>query len=688
MSKQLDKMRNIGIAAHIDSGKTTVTERILYYTGVVHKIGEVHEGAATTDFMPQEQERGITIQSAAITCEWKDNQINIIDTPGHVDFTIEVGRSLRVLDGVIAVFCGVGGVQPQSETVWRQTNRYKVPRIVFVNKMDRVGADYFKVIDQINLKLQGNVVPMQLPVGESENFSAIIDLFSMKMYIFDDKDRGSSLIIKDIPADLLSRAQDLRSTMIEKICELEESLSERFLEGDNISELDLKQALRKGVLERRITPAFCGTAFKNKGIQLLLDAVVEYLPSPNDIDSAKGILVSNNQEVECLAKNSEPLAGLVFKIITDQFGVLSFVRIYSGVLRSGSYVMNVNKGTKDRVSRLVRLRASKKEEVDSLSAGDIGAIVGLKDSSTGDTICDESRQLLLEKIDVPAPVISASIEPANKSDYEKMILSLRKMTQEDPSLHFTFDKEIGQTVIRGMGELHLEIVVDRLKREHKVEVSQGKLQVAYKETIQRAVNAEGKYIKQSGGRGNYGHVKIKFEPLARGKGFEFENAIVGGSIPREYIPAIQKGLEEAKEIGVLAGYQIVDFKAILYDGSYHDVDSSELAFKVAASLCLKDAMQKANACLLEPIMRVEVETPADYFGDVMGDLNSRRGKITGMESQSDAQSIIAEVPLGHMFGYSTELRSMTKGRATYSMEFFAYREVPKVIQDSIIESKK
>jgi elongation factor G len=688
MSKQLDKMRNIGIAAHIDSGKTTVTERILYYTGVVHKIGEVHEGAATTDFMPQEQERGITIQSAAITCEWKDYQINIIDTPGHVDFTIEVGRSLRVLDGVIAVFCGVGGVQPQSETVWRQTNRYRVPRIIFVNKMDRIGADYFKVIDQINLKLQGNVVAMQLPVGESDGFSAIIDLFSMKMYIFDDKDKGSSLIVKDIPADLLARAQELRMSMIEKVCELDESLSERFLEGLEISDFELKAALRKGVIDRVITPAFCGTAFKNKGVQLLLDAVVEYLPSPNDIVSTKGILVSNDQEVDCLPKNSEPLAGLVFKIITDQFGVLSFIRIYSGVLRSGSYVLNVNKGTKDRVSRLVRLRANKKEEVDSLAAGDIGAIVGLKDPSTGDTICDESRPLLLEKIDVPAPVISASIEPVNKSDYEKMILSLRKMTQEDPSLHFTFDKEIGQTVIKGMGELHLEIVVDRLKREHKVEVSQGKLQVAYKETIQKAVDAEGKYIKQSGGRGNYGHVRIKFEPLVRGKGFEFENAVVGGSIPREYIPAIQKGLEEAKEIGVLAGYQIVDFKATLYDGSYHDVDSSELAFKVAASLCLKDAMQKANACLLEPIMRVEVETPADYFGDVMGDLNSRRGKITGMEAQGESQSIIAEVPLGHMFGYSTELRSMTKGRATYSMEFCAYREVPKIVQDSIVASKK
>lgn len=688
MSKQLDKIRNIGIAAHIDSGKTTVTERILFYTGVVHKIGEVHEGAATTDFMPQEQERGITIQSAAITCEWKDIQINIIDTPGHVDFTIEVGRSLRVLDGVVAVFCGVGGVQPQSETVWRQTNRYKVPRIVFVNKMDRIGANYFKVIDQINAKLQGNVVAMQMPIGESEGFSAIIDLFSRKLYVFDEKDKGSSVIVKDIPDEFSDEVEKLRLNMVEKICELDDTLSERFLDGEDISNVDLKKALRKGVIDRVITPAFCGTAFKNKGIQLLLDAVVDYLPSPNDIPATKGILASTGKEVECLPTNSEPLAGLVFKIVTDQFGVLSFVRIYSGVLRSGSYIYNVNKNSKDRVSRLVRLRANKKEEVDILSAGDIGAIVGLKEPNTGDTICDESRLLLLEKIDVPAPVISASIEPVNKSDYEKMIFALKKMTQEDPSLHFTFDKEVGQTVIRGMGELHLEIVVDRLKREHKVEVAQGKLQVAYRETIQKTVEAEGKYIKQSGGRGNYGHVKIRFEPLPRGKGFEFVNGVVGGAIPREYIPAVQKGLEEAKESGIVAGYPVVDFRAVLYDGTYHDVDSSELAFKIAASLCLKDAMQKANACLLEPIMKVEVETPPEYYGDVMGDLNSRRGKIVGMGDNHGSQNIIAEVPLGYMFGYSTELRSMTKGRASYSMEFYVYREIPKVIQDSIVAAKK
>lgn len=685
-SDKLKQIRNIGIAAHIDSGKTTVTERILYYTGVVHKIGEVHEGAATTDFMEQEKERGITIQSAAITCEWNRHQINIIDTPGHVDFTIEVGRSLRVLDGVVTVFCGVGGVQPQSETVWRQANRYKVPRIIFVNKLDRIGADYFKVIAQVNEKLGGNAVAMQLPIGESDQFHAIIDLFKMEMAVFEEKDRGSSIVWKEIPIEYLEKAKSLRQSMVEKICELREDLSDKFLNGEHISDIELKAALRAGVIERVIVPAFCGTAFKNKGIQLLLDAIVEYLPSPLDIPFIEGILISTEEKVKCHSVYNEPLAGLVFKIITDPFGVLSFIRIYSGVLRAGSYVYNVNKNTKDRVSRLVRLRANKKEEVDELGAGDIGAIVGLKDPGTGDTICDESRKLLLEKIDVPAPVISTSVEPVNKADYEKMIFSLRKMTQEDPSLQFTYDKETSQTVIRGMGELHLEIVVDRLKREHKVEATQGKLQVAYKETIQKSGEAEGKYIKQSGGRGQYGHVKIKFEPLPRGKGFEFVNGVVGGSVPREYIPAVQKGLEDAKNTGILAGYLVVDFKATLYDGSYHDVDSSEMAFQVAASLAFKEGMAKCGACILEPIMKVEVETPADYFGDVMGDLNSRRGKILGMEMQNETQVVVSEVPLSEMFGYSTELRSMSKGRATYSMEFALYKEVPRVVQDNIIKS--
>ena len=686
MSIALDKIRNIGIAAHIDSGKTTLTERILFYTGVLHKIGEVHEGAATTDFMEQERERGITIQSAAITCEWKKNQINIIDTPGHVDFTIEVGRSLRVLDGAVAVFCGVGCVQPQSETVWRQMNRYHVPRIIFVNKLDRIGANYFKAIEQINLKLHGNAIPMQLPIGESENFSGIIDLFSMKLALFDEKDKGVSVEWSDIPASHKEHAERLKAHMIEKICELDEGLSERFLEGEDISTEELKAVLRKGVIERKITPAFCGTAFKNKGIQLLLDAVIDYLPSPIDIGSVEGDAYNSDEKITCPVDPNAPLAALVFKIISDPFGTLSFVRIYSGVLKSGSYVYNSVRNTKDRVSRIVRLRANKREEMDELRAGDIGAVVGLKDPSTGDTICSEEKKILLEKIDVPAPVISASVEPVLKTDYEKMVLSLRKMTQEDPSLQFSYDKETNQSVIRGMGELHLEIVVDRLKREHKVEVLQGKLQVAYKETIQKLVNSEGKYIKQSGGRGQYGHVYIKFEPLPRGKGFEFVNAIVGGSIPREYIPAVEKGLTEALNTGILAGYSVVDLRATLYDGSYHDVDSSEMAFQIAASLCLKDGMQKANACLLEPIMKVEVETPAEYFGDVMGNLNSRRGKISGMEMQGATQVIVAEVPLAEMFGYSTDLRSMTKGRATYSMVFSTYKEVPKAVQDTIIRS--
>jgi len=687
MAIHLSKLRNIGIAAHIDSGKTTVTERILFYTGVVHKIGEVHEGAATTDFMEQERERGITIQSAAITCEWKDVQVNIIDTPGHVDFTIEVGRSLRVLDGVVAVFCAVGGVQPQSETVWRQANRYKVPRIIFVNKMDRIGANYFKTIEQINSKLHGNAVAMQCPIGESDSFSGVIDLLSMKEISFSEGDRGSTIIQSDVSPAYFERAKSLRAAMVEKICELDDDLVEKFLNGDEISIEELKSVLRRGVLQRKIAPAFCGTAFKNKGIQPMLDAVIDYLPSPLDIDPAVGILESDGSSVICSSSRSESLAALVFKIITDQFGVLSFVRVYSGVLKSGSYVFNVNKGSKDRVSRLVRLRANKKEEVDEIAAGDIGAVVGLREPNTGDTVCDESRKLFLEKIDVPAPVISASVEPINSADYDKMVVSLRKMVQEDPSLHFTYDKETSQTVIRGMGELHLEIVVDRLKREHKVEVTQGKLQVAYKETIQKMVEAEGKYIRQSGGRGQYGHVRIKFEPLSRGKGFEFVNAIVGGTIPREYIPAVEKGLEEAKNNGVLAGYPIVDFRATLHDGSFHEVDSSEIAFHVAASLCLKDGISRGDACLLEPVMRVEVETPADYFGDVMGDLNARRGKICGMEMQSGSQIIVAEVPLAEMFGYSTELRSMTKGRATYSMEFQMYKEVPKAIQNNIVASQ-
>lgn len=687
MSVPLDKLRNIGIAAHIDAGKTTVTERILFYTGLSHKIGEVHEGAATTDWMEQERERGITIQSAAVTCRWKNFQINIIDTPGHVDFTIEVGRSLRVLDGVVAVFCGVGSVQPQTETVWRQANRYRVPRIIFVNKMDRIGADYFKVIKDANTKLHANAVAMQMPLGESDTFSGVVDLLSRKLFTFGEEDRGSTVIEGPVPEELKDRVEVLRAALVEKICELEDALSEKFLNEVEISIEELKTALRKGVLERRIVPAFCGTAFKDKGVQPLLDAVIDYLPSPLDIPPVIGEIPGTGKTEERHADPKEPLAGLVFKIATDQFGTLCFVRIYSGTLTSGSYIINTTKGSKERVSRLVRLHANKREEIDELRAGDIGAIVGLKDIMTGDTICHEEKPVILEKIDVPAPVISTSVEPKNKSDYEKMTIALRKMTQEDPSLRFTFDRETGQTVIRGMGELHLEIVVDRLKREHKVEATQGKLQVAYKETIQKSFDAEGKFIKQSGGRGQYGHVWIKFEPLERGKGFEFVDDIVGGSIPREFIPAVQKGLEEAIQNGILGGYPVVDIRASLHDGSYHDVDSSEMAFQVAASLALKEGMRNADACLLEPIMKVEVETPDEYLGDVMGDLNSRRGRILGMEEKHGAQIVLAEVPLAEMFGYSTQLRSMTKGRATYTMEFDSYQKVPKVAQDLILSAK-
>lgn len=687
MSISLDRFRNIGIAAHIDAGKTTVTERVLFYTGLSHKIGEVHEGAATTDWMEQEKERGITIQSAAVSCLWNGYNINIIDTPGHVDFTIEVGRSLRVLDGVVAVFCGVGGVQPQTETVWRQANRYKVPRIMFVNKLDRIGADYFKVIKEANTKLKANAVAMQLPVGESENFIGVVDLLTRTYMTFSEEDRGITVIKQDVPAELKDRVEELRLELVEKACELDDKLAEKFLNEEEVTIDEVRAAIRKGVIERQITPAFCGSAFKDKGIQPMLDAVVDYLPSPLDIPPVVGIIPGTDRTEERTASPDAPLAGLVFKIATDQFGTLCFVRIYSGTLKAGSYILNATKGSKERVSRLVRLHANKREEIQELRAGDIGAIVGLKDVTTGDTICDEEHKIVLEKIDVPAAVISTSVEPKSKSDYEKMTLALRKMTQEDPSLRFTFDRETGQTVISGMGELHLEIVVDRLKREHKVEATQGRLQVAFKETIQKPVQAEGKFIKQSGGRGQYGHVWIRFEPLERGKGFEFVDGVVGGSIPREFIPAVQKGLEEAINNGILGGYPVVDIRATLFDGSYHDVDSSEMAFQVAASLALKEGMRNGDACLLEPIMKVEVETPEEYLGDVLGDLNSRRGRILGMEERTGAQVIHAEVPLAEMFGYSTQLRSMTKGRATYTMEFDSYQKVPKSTQEQLLSAK-
>jgi elongation factor G len=688
MSKHpLERYRNIGIAAHIDAGKTTVTERILFYTGVSHKIGEVHEGETVMDWMEQERERGITITSAATTCVWKNYQINIIDTPGHVDFTIEVGRSLRVLDGAISVFCGVAGVQPQSETVWRQANRYKVPRIIFVNKLDRVGADYLKVVADINEKLRANAVAMQMQVGYSENFVGIIDLLSRKMATFEGE-MGINIIWQDVPAEYVSKMEELRNKVVEAACDFDDSLADRYLNGEEISIPEIKKALRTGVLQRKVTPAFCGSAFKNKGVQLALDAVLDYLPSPLDVPPIVGVNPLTGLEEERKADPKEPFAALVFKLWTDPFvGVLNFVRVYSGELKAGSYVYNVRSRSKERVSRIVKMHANKREEVDSVSAGDIAALIGVKDALTGDSLCEEGRLILLENIDIPTPVISTSVEPKNKADYEKMGLALRKMMQEDPSFRFSYNDETGQTEISGMGELHLEIIVDRLRREHKLELVQGKLQVAYKETIQKPFEAEGKYIKQSGGKGQYGHVWIKFEPLERGKGFEFVDNVVGGSIPREFIPAVEKGLLESITSGILGGYPVVDIRATLYDGSYHDVDSSEVAFKCAASLAFKTGTAKASPVLLEPIMKVEVDTPDEYMGDVMGDLNSRRGRILGMDAKSDKQIIAAEVPLGEMFGYSTVLRSMSKGRASYSMEFECYREVPRNVQEALVNKK-
>ncbi|MBA3751966.1 elongation factor G [Candidatus Dependentiae bacterium] len=687
MSYVLNKYRNIGIAAHIDAGKTTVTERILFYTGAIHKTGEVHEGEATTDWMEQERERGITITSAAISCNWRDYSINIIDTPGHVDFTIEVGRSLRVLDGVIAVFCGVGGVQPQSETVWRQANRYRVPRIIFVNKLDRIGADYFKVIADVNNKLHANALAMQLPLGASDEFYGIIDLLTRKLATFSEEDKGIKVTWSDVPKEHEERMEELRAKIVERAADLDEKLGEKFLNEETLTMDEIKAALRKGTIERKVTPTFCGTAFKNKGVQLVLDAVIDYLPSPADIPPVEGLNPRTEEKELRAAELEEPFSGLIFKLMNDPFvGILSFIRVYSGQLKSGSYVFNSTRGTKERISRLVKMRANKKEEVQELRAGDIGAIVGIKDATTGDSLCDEAHPILLEKIDIPASVISTSVEPKNKTDYEKMTIALRKMSQEDPSFQFSFNPETNQTVIKGMGELHLEIIVDRIKREQKVELVQGKLQVAFKETITKPVEIEGRYIKQSGGRGQYGHVWLTLEPLPRGKGYTFENKVVGGSIPREFFPAVEKGLDEAKNTGILGGFPVVDFKVSLTDGSYHDVDSSELAFKMAASMAFRSGMAKADPVLLEPIMKVEVNTPEEYMGDVMGDLSSRRGRILSMDSKVETSVIVAEVPLAEMFGYATTLRSMSKGRADYSMEFDSYQEVPKHAQEQILKA--
>ncbi len=685
MSYPLGRYRNIGIAAHIDAGKTTVTERILFYTGISHKMGEVHEGEATMDWMEQERERGITITSAATTCFWKDNQINIIDTPGHIDFTIEVERSLRVLDGVVAVFSGVEGVQPQSETVWRQANRYKVPRIVFINKLDRIGADYHRVVNDINKRLHAHALPMQMQVGYSENFNAIIDVLTRKMATFLG-DMGQDIQWQEVPTEHREQMEKMRTRIVETACEFDDMLADKFLNEEEISLEEIKNALRKGVIAQKVVLAFCGSAFKNKGVQLVLDAVVDYLPSPLDVPPVEGFLPDADENIAIHPDPSGAFNALVFKIMTDPYvGVLNFIRVYSGELKAGSYVYNARSGSKERVSRLLKMHANKREEITSVHAGDIAAVIGIKDSNTGDTLCEQGTNVLLESIDIPHPVISTSIEPKNKADYEKMGIALKKLMQEDPSFRFSYNEETGQTEISGMGELHLEIIVDRLRREHKLDVAQGKLQVAYKETIQSPADAEGKFVRQSGGRGQYGHVWIKMEPLERGKGFEFVDKVVGGNIPKEFIPGVEKGINESLTNGILGGYPVVDCRVTLYDGSYHDVDSSEIAFKVAASMAFRSAMGKASPVLLEPIMKVVVETPEEYMGDVMGDLNSRRGRILGMEAQGEKQEITAEVPLGEMFGYVSSLRSMAKGRAGYSMEFECYREVAKNVQEDLIK---
>ncbi|HXX54188.1 MAG TPA: elongation factor G [Thermodesulfovibrionales bacterium] len=685
----LEKTRNIGIMAHIDAGKTTTTERILYYTGVTYKIGEVHEGTAVMDWMVQEQERGITITSAATTCFWKDHRINIIDTPGHVDFTIEVERSLRVLDGAVAAFDSVAGVEPQSETVWRQANKYGVPRIAFMNKMDRVGADFFMSVKSMVDRLGANPVPIQIPIGAEDKFRGSIDLVRMKAIYFDDETLGAKYVEDTIPEGLIPQAREYREKMLEALSDVDEGIMEKFLSGEKIGDEEIMKALRKGTIELRLTPVICGSAFKNKGVQLLLDSIVDYLPSPLDVPPVMGTNPSDDSEVVRKADNADPFSALAFKVMTDPFvGQLTFIRVYSGVLSAGSYIYNSTKDSKERVGRLLRMHANKREEIKEVVAGDIAAAVGLKNTLTGDTLCDEKHPVVLESIEFPEPVISVAIEPKTKADQEKLSQSLAKLAQEDPSFRVSYNEETGQTIIAGMGELHLEIIVDRLLREFKVGANVGKPQVAYKETIRSTSKAEGKFVRQSGGRGQYGHVYIELEPVEAGKGFEFVNKIVGGTIPREYVPAVEKGVKEAMDTGVLAGYPVVDVKAVLYDGSYHEVDSSEMAFKIAGSMAFKEAARKAKPVILEPIMSVEVVTPEEYMGDVMGDLNSRRGKIQSMEKRGNAQVIRAEVPLSEMFGYATDLRSKTQGRATYTMQFSHYEDVPKGIADTIVAKVK
>ncbi len=681
----LERVRNFGIAAHIDAGKTTTTERILFYTGKTHKIGEVHDGAAVTDFMDQERERGITIQSAAVTAMWKDHQLNIIDTPGHVDFTIEVERSLRVLDGVVAVFCAVGGVQSQSETVWRQANRYEVPRMVFVNKMDRTGANFYRVVDQLRNRLGANAHPIQLPIGAEDKFTGLVDLMTMKAEIYTN-DLGTDIREEEIPADMLEDAKKYRAALVEAISEHDDDLMMKFLEGEEPTVDELKKVLRKATCENKIVPVCCGTAFKNKGVQLLLDNVVAYLPSPVDVKAIEGEL-EDGEKVARHSSEDEPFSALAFKVMTDPYvGRLTFLRVYSGKLSSGSYVLNATNGKKERISRLVQMYADQRNEISEVYAGDICAAVGLKDTTTGDTLCDEKAPIILERMTFPEPVISVAIEPKTKADQDKMGIALQKLAEEDPSFRVKSDTETGQTIISGMGELHLDIIVDRLLREFKVDANVGKPQVAYRETIRGNADQDSKFIRQSGGKGQYGHVKIKIAPAEENAGFVFENKIVGGAIPKEYIEPARKGMEEALEGGILAGFPMIDVKVELYDGSYHEVDSSEMAFKIAGSMAIKEGAKKCRPCILEPMMKVEIEVPEENTGDIVGDIASRRGRIEGMEiiEGTGIQKIRAMVPLAEMFGYATDIRSKTQGRGTFSMEFSKYEQVPANVQEEII----
>lgn len=686
----LENTRNIGIMAHIDAGKTTTTERILFYTGKVHKIGEVHDGAATMDWMVQEQERGITITSAATTTQWLGRRINIIDTPGHVDFTVEVERSLKVLDGAVAVFCARGGVQPQSETVWKQATKYGVPRIAYVNKMDREGADFFNVIEQMKTRLHANPVALQIPVGSADSFVGVVDLITMKADIYTD-DLGTTMEEDDIPPELIDQAKEWRAKLLETVAESDDALMERYFEteGEDFTPEEIIAAIRKLTVSMKVNPVICGSSFKNKGVQKLLDAIVYYLPSPLDIPPIKGIIPGTDEVQERPADDNAPFAGLAFKIAVDPFvGKLAFFRCYSGTLTNGSYVMNSTKGKRERVGRILLMHANSRSEIEEIRAGDICALVGLKDTITGDTLCDPNHPIVLESMDFPEPVIQVAVEPKTKAAQEKMGIALQKLAEEDPTFKTYTDSETGQTIIAGMGELHLEIIVDRMMREFKVEVNVGKPQVAYRETIRKKVDVEGKYIRQSGGKGQYGHCKIYMEPLPPGSGYVFEDITVGGSIPKEYIPAVDAGIREAKQSGVLAGYECVDFKVQVYDGSYHEVDSSEMAFKIAGSMAFKEGMKKADPVLMEPIMRVEVSTPEEYLGDVIGNINSRRGNLMGMESVAGNQEIKAEVPLAEMFGYATDLRSVTQGRGNYTMTFDHYSEVPKSIADKIIVERQ